>query len=383
MNILIIPAVFPSEKNSTAGIYIYEQACALYNAGHNVTVLDATDRNYKNWFSREIFNYRKTSQNGITIYAFNYPGILSSRLPKLASFCYGLCLQYLFKKAQRDNIKIDLIHSHFTFFSGYQALKLSKKHNLPFIVTEHFSLFQQSKINITLKKILIKTINHSDAFICVSNTMKTEIQRHYGDRINLIVIPNMINPIFKFVKPEKNKDFLFFSAGNLQPIKNMDVLIKAFSIAFKGIENVKLEIAGQGPEFIYLNEIIKKLKLENKISLLGNIGRKEMLLKFSECNAFVMVSKSETFGIVYREAMAVGRPIITSKNGGIVEGWNDNQGIIVPVDDIKATASALKHMKENIHCYDFKVISNNCLTLFSENTIVGELENIYHKVIKE
>jgi L-malate glycosyltransferase len=383
MNILVVPFGFPTVKNPNAFIFIWEQCIALHKAGHLVFVLDASPRNYKDWFSKECFNFRKINKEGIIIYAINYPAVATGKFPMIASFCYNLFLKYLVKCMIKDNLKPDIIHAHSIVYSGYRSLQISKKYKVPLVVTEHYSMFSKNKIKIYVRSILNKTLENIDGFICVSNALSQDINKFCNKSAKTHIIPNLVDPRFVFQKPIKKSKFLFFSAGNLIPVKKMDLLIEAFTIAFKNNKNIKLEIAGGGKLYEFLKELITKFNMEDQIILLGIISRKQMVEKLAECDVFAMLSEKETFGIVYREAMAVGRPIVATKNGGIEENWDDMQGLLVPPNDLEAAVNALLKIKNRIDEFDAKLISKRCYSLYSSNVVVEKLEEIYKTAINK
>ena len=66
----------------------------------------------------------------------------------------------------------------------------------------------------------------------------------------------------------------------------------------------------------YLKNLIIELGIEKCVEFTGKLSREEMLPKLSYSNVFVLPSNSETFGVVYIEAMALGLPVIATKCGG-------------------------------------------------------------------
>ena len=78
------------------------------------------------------------------------------------------------------------------------------------------------------------------------------------------------------------------------------------------------------------------------------------ILIYKKCNCFVLLSEYETFGIVYREAMASGRPVIAVRNGGVEENWSDAFGILIDknnyeviLDRKKAIIKGIDLLKNN------------------------------------
>lgn len=150
--------------------------------------------------------------------------------------------------------------------------------------------------------------------------MKNEFVNRFGKRDNLFICPSGIpeNYILKEIPQEKFKGdrMTFCFVGMLIPLKNIDILLEAFNIAFPG-RNCDLKIIGEG----MLNEMIHKkigeLYLSECVSLEGKLSRDEVQNLLSRTDAFVMVSKPEAFGLVYLEAMGKGCITVGTVGQGI------------------------------------------------------------------
>jgi glycosyltransferase involved in cell wall biosynthesis len=111
-------------------------------------------------------------------------------------------------------------------------------------------------------------------------------------------------------------------AGNLIPLKNVDILVEAVK-KFSNKQQVQLRIIGDGQE----EEKLKKIAGDNEdIIFLGRLSREETIIQMREANVFAMVSSPETFGLVYIESMGQGCITIGSVGEGIdgviVDGEN-------------------------------------------------------------
>ena len=169
------------------------------------------------------------------------------------------------------------------------------------------------------------------------------------------------------------------SVSNLVPVKRVNYLIDAFHKAFSGDNMVILEIAGQGSEYASLQAQIEHLNMEKQIVLLGQLSRDAVAMKMKESDAFVMASKSETFGIVYAEAMACGNPTIGTLNGGSNELLSENGSFSIPVtDDISALTNALLFVRNNIKMYNRKEISKRIIEHYSQEAVMTRLEELYY-----
>ena len=125
----------------------------------------------------------------------------------------------------------------------------------------------------------------------------------------------------------------FLCVSRLSPEKGVDVLVRAFD----GVPG-ELVLVGDGPD----RERISALAGPS-VRLLGRIEREELADWYAAADAFVMPSRSETWGMAMQEAAAAGLPLVASEAPGagydlIDEGLN---GFRVPVEDVEALRRAL------------------------------------------
>lgn len=115
--------------------------------------------------------------------------------------------------------------------------------------------------------------------------------------------------------------------GGLGKRKNVDIIIKVMSNIDD--KNIKLKIAGKGPELNRLKKLVNRLKLNN-IEFVGFIPEERLPYFYNSLDLFVFPSKYEGFGIPVLEAMACGIPIITSNTSSLLEIVKDKFFTIDP-----------------------------------------------------
>ncbi len=130
--------------------------------------------------------------------------------------------------------------------------------------------------------------------------------------------------------------FLLF-VGSLLPAKNVTGLVSALS-RFRG--NFRLVIVGDGPEKEKIERAATRHGLKEKIALLGPKPHHETLSLMASCDVLVLPSKSEQFPVVVLEALALGKPVIATKVGGIPEIKSANLHLIDHLDEISEILEA-------------------------------------------
>lgn len=366
MKVLIIARGYPTEKYKMNGIFEFDQAKALLESGANVIFAAIDVRSIRRWRK---WGFEVKIVEGIKVYVLNIP---LGRIPKpILRWVSKLALDYLCRKIVKEQGIPDVMHAHFSNI-GYNALIIKKKYGIPFVLTEHLSTLMKPVIPINVFKVAQAAYSGADKLIAVSPELRDIIIKKFNK--NAIYIPNIVDTkLFSFSEKQGSDKFTFVSIGGLIPRKRMDLTIKAFIEVFKNNNNVKLIIFGEGPDRVYLEDIIRKHRVEGKVSLMGLKSRKQISDYFKESDCFVLSSQAETFGVAYIEALAAGIPVIATKCGGPESFVNESNGIFVPVDNQSALEEAMKFMYINYNRYNREQIATETKIKFSSDTIAEKL----------
>lgn len=375
MKIFIIPSWYPNRRNAGQGSFIQEQAVALRKMGHEVIVLSVQMRRADTLFQKQE-TYTTETEGVIAHYqekAFFYPGKFFS----INQLLFTKSLQKLFAQALAQHGRPDVLYAHFSYPAGFAAAQLSMEYQLPLVVEEHFGYYTRKVIPESLKKILSDTVKRADSFLVVSKGLQAAVERHVpGSSQKSLVISNMIDPCFVYCDKKEHEGFRFFSMGRLIPGKGFLELIEAFAAVHGNNPNVKLYIAGSGPQEHKIQTLIREKNLGKQVFLMGQLTREETLQAYIDCDCFVLASKGETFGLVYREALAVGRPIISTRHQGFFAGdWDESFGYLVDAGDSAQLEQALQKICEEPDLRG-RERSEKCLCTCSAETVMKRIEEI-------
>lgn len=375
MYILIVARNFPTKNYPLGGIFEFDQAQALQKQGHKVVYLALDMRSIRR--KRKLGKYW-TQIDGIDILCISIP---LGRIPANLMYEIGkLGLKLYYKDILKKYGKPDIIHAHFSGI-GLMASVLKEKFIIPLVITEHSSNINKTHLKKQVKNLALKSYKNSDKLITVSSALHDKVLEHFD--INSKIVHNIVDTKkFKFTKKRKTTSFTFISVGNLKYGKGFDILIEAFKKADLN-QNIRLKIIGEGKERKNLQIQIDKNGLNEQIELLGFLNRDEISKVMQECDAFVLASRGETFGVVYIEAMLAGLPVIATACGGPEDFVNHENGLLIPVDDVNALSEALIKMYQSIKQYNKKAISENCKNNFSPENIANQLTKIYHKILNK
>jgi phosphatidylinositol alpha-1,6-mannosyltransferase len=180
--------------------------------------------------------------------------------------------------------------------------------------------------------------------------------RGFKGEVNLIhngANPRDLHPTFseeeiKKIKKELGKkegDVFLVNTARLVHQKAFDITIKALPML---PAHVKLVIVGGGDEREMLQDLVKELKLEDRVIFVGQVDRSVVTLYRKASDIFVCASRSEGLGNAFLSAMASRLPVIATREGGLSEFMEDGKtGWVVEKDNPEQIAAAVKDILED------------------------------------
>ncbi|WP_234970377.1 glycosyltransferase family 4 protein [Methanohalophilus halophilus] len=291
------------------------------------------------------------------------------------------------QKISETNIDFDIIHSHFTWSSGYVGAKLKEKYNVPFVVTAHgFDIYLLPFKDEEWKEKIEYVLNSADHIITVSKSNLRCIEK-LNVRSPVSQIPNGFNSnLFYPRDPIKCRKYLnlpldkkiIVSVGNLVEVKGHKYLIQSIKSMVESRSDIQCYIVGWGRLDKKLRKLIDKLGLRNHVKLVGGKPHNEIPYWMNACDLFVLPSLRESFGVVQIEALACGKPVVATHNGGSEEIIvSEDYGILVEpgnYDDLSKKIDLALNKK-----WDTKSILNYS-NKFKWDIVAAEVHQIYEDV---
>lgn len=290
-----------------------------------------------------------------------------------------------YKNALKQHKQIDVFHLHISYpYAAFTYLlrfcKIPK-----WILTEHWSGYtfadnQFNNINFLLRFLIKQALKKFDKISCVSDYLKNQMIKRFPFlehkifiSYNIIQIPERL----KTISPN-NETLKLVSISNLiDHPKNISFLIKVIAHASEKIP-VTLDIYGDGKDKDKLIELAEKSGILNKnIFFKGKVSNDKILDVYSQYHAFILLSKFETFSVVTAEAIANGLPVIVTKCGGPEEYVNEQNGYLVPINDLDQTIQAIKNLYENYNKFSPSQVQSTILSKFNKESIKNQFLNLY------
>lgn len=355
VKVLYLSWEFPPQVVGGLGTHVYELSRCMTELGVEPHIITPRVQGTEDCEYREGVYIHRTGApvvlgRGFKAWAF---GFNKEIIRKAVELCDG-------------SVCFDLIHAH-DWMVAYAARLLSQEMGIPLITTIHATEHgrNQGLHNRMQREIHDTELNlalESQRIICCSEFMRQEIHRLFGvDCAKIQVIPNGVSWPQKSLNEMQSikisgineEDRLIFFIGRLVPEKGVLCLLKAVSRLVKEVSNVKLVIAGQGPQGKFLKQQAEELGIEDRVLFTGFIKDEVRDWFYQKSEVAVFPSLYEPFGIVALEAMAAGTPVIVSNVGGLAEIIEDGiTGLKVSPDNDEELAAALKKVLDDRNLAD-------------------------------
>ena len=375
LKILFLPSRswYPSETNPTAGVFVREHAKAV-SLYHDVTVLYpyfGTNRSIKK--PLQVF---EQIEDGIRVIRI----VCQWRVSLSNYLLYYWAIFAGFRRLVKEGWKPDIIHAH-VYSAGLPAWLLSRIFKVPFVITEHWTGFVRGKLTIMEQTKARFVMRRAGVVLPVSSHLRQHIEA-YGVKGRFRVIPNPVDTGIFYPLPSRNKGKKnILSVTGLNPKKGIPYLLQALSQVKEDRRDFVLDIVGGGPNRSEYERLARELGLDEVARFHGLKPREEVARLMRNCDFFVQASLWETFGVVYIEAMACGKPVIASDIGGPKEIINHDTGILVPPGNTEALAKATTYMLDNYQNYSSEKISQYAREKFGYETVGRQLSEVYQAVL--
>jgi len=307
-------------------VYISELARELGRQGHQVDIYTRLNNG----------DHRPVIEHSENVRLIHLDIADNGHLTKLTLYPYlARFFQSLEKYRQNENLAYDVIHSHY-WLSGLLGTWAQNNWNRPHLVTFHTlgesknragGDTREPELRIANEKELVKTCHR---IVVPTEREQSSLVRFYGAREEKIgVVPCGVN--LELFRPEKRllarkrlgfdpDDIILLYVGRFEPLKGLDILLEALAY-LKSSDRLRLVIVGGDGKYnhghLSLRHKTRELGISEKCLFTGPIEQKKLPAYYNSADALVIPSRYESFGLVGLEALACGRPVVSTPVGAM------------------------------------------------------------------
>lgn len=289
--------------------------------------------------------------------------------------------------------KVELLHAHqcTPWFYGALSRVLNRRPRL--LLEEHgrFHPEVRKPTRIGFNRLLLGRL--TDAVVAVSADIRERLVTYEGlarDRIR--VIYNGTRPSEDMTPDERSSlrlelgygsnDFVIGTVGRLDPIKNLPLLLRAFSALRKKYGQLRLMIVGEGPARAEVEKLVRCLGLGSDVKLVGFRSDAKRLIQAMD--VFSMTSFSEGTSMALLEAMSAGTPIAVTAVGGNSEILASGENALLFGND--DTAGAIDALERLLTRSDLRAKIGKAAALlykerFSFDAMISQYQSLYTELL--
>ena len=242
---------------------------------------------------------------------------------------------------------------------------------------------------------LIPSMKRADRIVTDSHFSKSEIIKYYpefGDKIRVVYCgvdsakfhpvtneTHLIKVREKYHIPEN----YFLYLGTLEPRKNLEGLIDAYSAFIKEYDNPSVLVLAGGKGWMYegIFQKVQSLNLQKHVIFTQYIDEADLCALMSGAMAFVFPSLYEGFGMPPLEAMSCGTPVLVSDRASLPEVVGES-AVIVKADSLQSIQEGLHRLQDDSAFRDsLKQQGLERVKQFSWERSADELYKVYQEIL--
>jgi D-inositol-3-phosphate glycosyltransferase len=273
-----------------------------------------------------------------------------------------------------SGLRYDLIYSHY-WLSGVSACALRNRLGLPWAHTAHTlavvknrQLAPGAELEPEVRVDLEGEIARCADLLVVSTAAEgDDLRRAYhvpADRLAVVAPGVDLDTFLAQPKPLARRrvghpdERLFVFVGRLEPLKGVDVVLRALALLTAGGRHPEVRLlvlgedsgSGAGGEQARLRRLAAELGLTDRVEFLGSVPQRQLASYYAAADACLMPSYSESFGLVGLEAQACGTAVIASNVAGLASVVRDGEtGFLVDGHDPADYAERMRRLLETAH----------------------------------
>ncbi len=295
----------------------------------------------------------------------------------------------------------DLVHSHY-WLSGWVGQALKVRWGAPHVIMFHTLGEAKNRAGLAKREPYDRIAGErllaqgADRIICASESERETLLKLYGvpdDRVTCIpcgVDTEHFRPMSRSRARRRlklpAKESLVLFVGRIEPLKGIDVLLRAVS-KLEG-EFRLLAVGGDGKEAARqaeLRALVDELGIGERVSFLDAVPHDDLPLYYNAADVCVVPSYYESFGLVALEAMACGVPVVASRVGGLRETVQDGEtGYLVPWRCPQPFAERLDQLLSDARLRrQLGREARIAVERFRWSEVAAQVEDVYHELVSQ
>lgn len=235
------------------------------------------------------------------------------------------------------------VHAHFGTNSTEVVMLAKILTGIPYSFTVHGPEEYDKPLSLHLKE----KIKHASFVAAITSFGRSQLFRwaEFSDWEKIQIVRCGLDDNFLQGSPsikQSNDHRTLLCIGRLCEQKGQLLLLKGLKQAIDNGSHISLILAGDGDMRPEVERYVQANQLQNHVTITGWISSEQVKQHLLESDAMILPSFAEGLPVAIMEAMAIGRPVLTTYIAGIPELITHNHnGILFPAGDVNAIANAI------------------------------------------
>lgn len=350
MKILTFSTLFPNSEKPGHGIFVETRLRHLVASGRvqsrvvaPIPWFPSTNPRFGN-YARFAKAPRHEVRHGIEVAHPRYP-VLPKVGMSIAPFLLAQAVKPAIGRMIDEGFDFDLIDAHYFYPDGVAAAMLARHFNKPLVITARGSDITLFPGYALPRRQILWAARRADAVITVCNALRDEVVAMGIDADRVVSLRNGVDlQLFRPTERKANPMFTLLAVGHLVPVKAQDLIIGALPL----LPDVRLVLAGDGPDRAKLENLARELKVLDRVTFLGAVPQAQLRAHYGAADALVLSSSREGWANVLLEAMACGTPVVASRVYGTPEVVaSPEAGVLMRERSYQGVADAVNTLRAN------------------------------------
>ncbi len=327
INTLLFTTLYPNQVQPVHGVFVEQRLLQLVATGDVVSRVVAPVP----WFpaGHRVFGRygqyarvpRIESRHGLEVHHPRYPVIPKIGMTFAPALLSNAAIRFL-KPRPELRESIDLIDAHYLYPDGVAAVHLGRVLGKPVVITGRGTDLNVIPGFRLARRQIAWAARRAAGLVTVSEALKIRLARLGVPDERIVTLRNGVNPeCFYPIEHEQARRQLGFATrtilavGGLTLNKGHHLIVQALAV----IPETDLLIVGEGPERRRLVDLVKRMGLENRVRLVGQVSQAELRAYYCAAEISVLASSQEGWANVLLESMACGTPVVATDIEGTRE----------------------------------------------------------------
>ncbi|MGO9405457.1 MAG: glycosyltransferase [Terriglobales bacterium] len=338
LHVLTLTSFFPSDENEVFGCFVAEPIQEFKQFGVEPSVIAVSP----------IYHPPRHSSPSAPADWVRYPQVPGTS--GLSSAGYLLYARLLGCIRQLHSVKpIHVIHAHAALPCGHAAALVSRRLNIPLVVTVHgldvFNTCSRGGIPAAWRrKVSVDVYRAARTVICVSGRVQAILGTGIPDGVRSTVVHNGVNPSLFSPNPSEAGQSApeILVVGDLLPTKGHELVLRVLGNLVPSFPQLRCRIVGEGPLRARFEALVRDLGIGHQVRFVDRLSRSEVAEAMRRCSVFALPSRNEALGCVYLEAMSCAKPVIACRGQGMDEVIEHGKnGWLIPADGLEELVQGL------------------------------------------